>query len=324
MDPPATGRPVGGPPATDRLAADYYEPPRLPPEVSAYSSVPDTLAPGAPAKVGVLDLGYARVGTRTELVRRYQKTPLQIMRPLYIDPAMPDMAFTYVMATGGGIAQADRYRQDLRCGPGTEAHFTTQAATKVYRMEHDYAAQQIHLSAAEGAYVEYLPDPVIPFRGARFHQSAVLTADPGATVLYGETLTAGRLARGERHDYTVLTSDLEIRRPDGTLLAADTLRLRPAHPGGVTGPAVFAGHDHVASLFVVSARRPAIEVADTLHRALARQDVLHGASVLPHDCGAWVRILGSDQPRISDAVRAAWDAVRLLLTGHHAPDLRKP
>jgi urease accessory protein len=46
--------------------------------------------------------------------------------------------------------------------------------------------------------------------------------------------------------------------------------------------------------------------------------------VLPDDCGAWVRILGHEEPRVTEAVRAAWDAVRRLLTGHPAPDLRKP
>ncbi|NYV76346.1 urease accessory protein UreD [Streptomyces sp. UH6] len=308
----------------DRLAPEHYEPVRLPPETAAFASVPRTLEPGSPAKVGILDLGYARRGDRTELVARYQKSPLQIMRPLYVDPAMPGMAFTYVMATGGGIAQADRYRQDLRCGPGTQALFTTQAATKVYRMEDDYATQRVHLTAEEGAYVEYLPDPVIPFRGSRFHQGVELTVHEDATVVYAETFTAGRLARGERHEYTVLTNDLEIRRPDGKPLAVDTLRLRPGLPGGVTGPGVFAGHDHVATLYVISSLRPAAELADALHRSVESRAVLHGASVLPDDCGAWMRVLGQDQPRVAEAVRAGWDAVRRLLTGHPAPDLRKP
>lgn len=308
----------------NRLAPEHYEPVRLPPEVAAFSSVPETLGPGSPAKVGILDLEFALRGERTELIERYQKSPLEIMRPLYVDPALPGMALTYVMATGGGIAQADRYRQDLRCGPGTQTHFTTQAATKIYRMEHDYATQRIHLSACDGAYVEYLPDSLIPFQGSRFHQSVELTVAPGATAVYGETVAAGRIARGERHAYTVLTNDLEIRRPDGTPLCVDRLRLRPEGPGGVTGPGVFADHDHVASLFVVTARCPATEVADTLHQALAGRDLLHGASVLPGDCGAWVRILGNEQPRVTEAVRTAWDAVRLLLTGHSAPDLRKP
>ncbi|MGF0166158.1 urease accessory protein UreD [Streptomyces koyangensis] len=307
----------------DRLAPEHYEIACLPPEVAALASRPDTLGPGSPAKVGILDLEFALRGDRTELTGRYQKTPLQIMRPLYVDPEVPGMAFTYVMATGGGVAQADRYRQDLVCGPGTQALFTTQAATKVYRMEHDYATQRVHLTAGEGAYVEYVPDAVIPFAGSRFHQSSVVTADETATVVYAETVTAGRLARGERHEYTVFTSDLEIRRPDGTLLAVDTMRLRPEDIGGVTGPGVFAGYDHVASVYVISSRRPAREIADTLHGSLEDADVLHGASVLPDECGAWTRILGREQPSVTAAVHAAWDAVRRLLLGHPAPDLRK-
>jgi urease accessory protein len=37
-----------------------------------------------------------------------------------------------------------------------------------------------------------------------------------------------------------------------------------------------------------------------------------------------VRILGDGPPRVADAGRAAWDAVRRALTGNPAPDLRKP
>src|SRR6478609_7569165 len=102
--------PAPYPPRADRLTADHYNPVRVPPDVAALASVPDTLAPGSPAKVGILDLAFAVRGGRTELVERYQKTPLQIMRPLWIDPEQPGMSYVYLMATGGGIAQADRYR----------------------------------------------------------------------------------------------------------------------------------------------------------------------------------------------------------------------
>ncbi|WUT00647.1 urease accessory protein UreD [Streptomyces sp. NBC_00708] len=312
-------------PKAGRLDAEYYTAVRVPPDVAALASVPDTLAPGSPAKVGILDLDFAVRGGRTELVGRYQKTPLQIMKPLWIDPAQPGMAYVYLMATGGGIAQADRYRMDFRCGPDTQVHLTTQAATKIFRMEHDYASQRVHLTADEGSYVEYLPDPLIPFADARFYQSTEITVAPGATVLAGDTLTAGRLARGERHAYRTLATDLRISRPDGTLLAIDTLRLTPRQPGaGVLGPGVFAGHDHVASLFVVTDRVPAAALADTLHEELAGLGVLYGVSVLPRDCGAWVRLLDDSPVRVAAAHRAAWGAVRRLLTGHPPPDLRKP
>ncbi|MET8624039.1 urease accessory protein UreD [Kitasatospora sp. NPDC004669] len=305
-----------------RLDPRHYEPARVPYEVRRHAGTPDTLAVGRPGKVGLLELAFERIGGRTELTGHYQKSPLQIMRPLYFDPARPDLAVTLLMSTGGGILQADRLRTDIRCGADTAVHLTTQAATKVYRMEHDYATQLLNLSAGPGAYVEYLPEPVIPFVDSRFYQRTVLTVDTDATVVAGETLLAGRLARGERHAYQVFAADLEVRRPGGELVALDTVRLEPAD-GGVAGPAVLGGHDVMSSLYVLSPLAPAARIADVLHEALADRGLLYGVSVLPQDSGAWLRLLGSDTRACAAALRTAWDAVRRLLIGVPAPELRK-
>ncbi|WP_280696855.1 urease accessory protein UreD [Kitasatospora sp. GP82] len=288
----------------------------------------DTLAAGRPGKVGLLELRYARIGERTELVDRYQKSPLQIMRPLYIDPLRPDLPVTYLMSTGGGIVQADRNRIDIDCGPDTAVHLTTQAATKVHRMEFDHATQLVNLRAGPRSYVEYLPDPLIPYRDSRLYQRTQATVDPSATVLLGETISAGRLAMGERNAYRMLYSDLEIQRPDGELLAVDTVRLEPAsaEPGSthsVTGPAVLGGHDLVSTLFAVTPLAPAAQVADTLYEALRPTGLIFGVSTLPEDCGAWVRVMSDDSPALTRAMRTAWDALRRLLIGTPAPDLRK-
>ncbi|AQW53470.1 MULTISPECIES: urease accessory protein UreD [Streptomyces] len=309
--------------APARLHPAHYEPRRVPARMLDLAGTPDTLAAGRPGKVGLLELGYARVGDRSELVHRYQKSPLQIMRPLYVDPLRPDMPVTYLMSTGGGIVQADRNRVDVECGPGTAVHLTTQAATKLHRMEFDHATQVVHLTAAAHSYVEYLPDPLIPYRDARFYQQTRLTADPTATVVLGETIAAGRLARGERHAYRLLFSDLEIMRPDGEPVVVDTVRLDPREPGSVTGPAVFGGHDLMATLYAVTPLAPAARVADTLHEALLSTGLAFGVSVLPDDCGAWTRIMGSDPPAVTRALRTAWNALRALLIGVPAPDLRK-
>ncbi|MFI9359574.1 urease accessory protein UreD [Kitasatospora sp. NPDC053057] len=305
-----------------RLDPRHYEPARVPYQVRRYAGTPDTLAVGRPGKVGLLELAFERIGGRTELTGHYQKSPLQIMRPLYFDPARPDLAVTFLMSTGGGILQADRLRTDIRCGADTAVHLTTQAATKVYRMEHDYATQLVNLEAGPGAYVEYLPEPVIPFVDSRFYQRTVLTVDAGATVLVGETVLAGRLARGERNAYRVFASDLEVRRPGGELVALDTVRLEPSG-GGVAGPAVLGGHDVMSSLYVLSPLAPAARIADVLHEALAERGLLYGVSVLPQDSGAWLRLLDSDTRACAVALRAAWDAVRRLLIGVPAPELRK-
>lgn len=307
-----------------RLTPAHYQPPRVPPELLRHAGRPDTLAVGSPGKVGLLELGFEQLGGRTELVTHYQKSPLQLMRPLYIDPARPDLAVGYLMSTGGGIVQADRLRTDLHFGAGTAALVTTQAATRVHRMDTDYATQQVLITAADGSYVEYLPDAIVPYAGSRCYQRTVITLAESATVLAGETVAGGRLARGERNAYQVFASDLEWRRPDGRLLALDTVRLEPgAH--GVDGPAVLGGHDLMSTFYAVTPLAPAAEVADTLHAAVAaRADGLaFGVSVLPHEAGAWLRVLGDDSPAVTAAVRRAWDAVRRLLLGVPAPALRK-
>ena len=309
-------------PGPQRLTPAHYQPVRVPPEVLRHSGRPDTLDVGSPGKVGLLELGFEQLGGRTELVTHYQKSPLQIMRPLYFDPARPDLAITYLMSTGGGIVQADRLRTDIHCGAGSAVHLTTQAATRVHRMDTDYATQLVHLTAEADSYVEYLPEAVIPYRDSRFYQRTLITAAPSATVLAGETVAAGRLAHGERHAYQVFASDLEWRRPDGRLLALDTVRLEPG-ADGVTGPAVLAAHDLMSTFYAVTPLAPAAEVAHALRGALADSGLVHGVSVLPHDCGAWLRVLGSDSPAVTAAVRRAWDAVRRLLIGAPAPALRK-
>ncbi|MDX6740430.1 urease accessory protein UreD [Actinocorallia sp. A-T 12471] len=312
----------GGGAAADRLAPERFEPPWVPEAVRRHAGGPDMLPVGSPGKVGLLELAFERIGERTELTGHYQKAPLHITRPLYHDPARPDLPYVMLMMSGGGVLQGDRYRIDASCGAGASVHLTTQGATRLYRMEQDYATQRVDLTVGPGGYLEYLPDPTIPFGGSRYYQRIAVTADRDATVVLGETLLAGRLARGERHAYTAYCGDVEVRDPDGRLLFADPVRLVPAELP-VTGPAVMAGFGVVSSLYVVSGLRPAQEIADALHTALAATGLRAGAGVLPGDVGAWARVLGDRSPEVLAASTAMWDAVRRLLLGVPAPDPRK-
>lgn len=296
----------------------------VPEIVAGYAGTPETLPAGSPGKDGVLELGFVRIGGRTELSQHRQQPPLQIMRPLYVDPERPDLPVVYLMSTGGGLVQGDRMRLDIDCGPDTSVHLTTQASTKVQRMDTDYATQTVTLRAGAGAFVEYLPEPLIPFGGARLHQRTTVTVDPSATVILGETVLAGRLARDEKHEYDVFASDLEVVRPDGVLLAVDTIRLQPSD-GGVTGPAVFGDHDVMGTLYVLTPLAHARALADVLHDAIEGQTdgIEAGVSILPEDCGVWLRVLGTETEAVAAVVRQAWDAARRLLIGVPAPHIRR-
>lgn len=310
-------------PLPARSDPDWYTPADLPAEVRAYDTPLGPLSVGCAGKVGLLDLGLAAVGGATRVIRQFQQLPLYIFHPLYIDAGWPGMAFIYALQAGEGLVQGDRYRLDLDCAPNTAVHFTTQAATKIYRMEDNFASQIVNLTVGAGAFVEYLPDPVIPFRNSRFYQRVLITADPDASVIFGETLLPGRVARGEMHAYALYYTDIEARTPEGTLLFADRLKLAPSS-ASPRSPGRLGSCDVLAALYILTRQSPTGVLVDRLHHCLAtRPELLAGVSELPNGCGAAVRILGHTSAAVAAAMRAAWNEARLALVGLPAPDLRK-
>jgi urease accessory protein len=278
---------------------------------------------GAPGKVGVLELALARRNGTTSVEHQFQRAPLHVYRPIHLDANLPEMAFVFVQQFGDGFVDGDRCRIAIDCGPDAAVHVTTQAATNLYRAECNFATQLVDLRVGRGAVLEYLPDPVVPFRGSRFFQRTHVTADPDSTVILAEVLLPGRVARGEIHAYDLYWAETEARRPDGTLLFADLLRLSPTDGDGPQSLGLLGGSDVVATLYVVTAQKPAHELVELLRASLADNAVLAGVSELPNGCGASVRLLGRTSKTVRAALTSAWQAVRLALLGAPTPDLRK-
>ena len=301
----------------------WYTPSDLPEELIAFDgSLRGALEVGAAGKVGLLDLALSRHGGVTRLRRHYQRAPLHLYRPIYLDDGRPDMAFLFLQQSGDGLVQGDRYRVDIDCGPGSATHVTTQAATNVFGARQNFATQLVNLRVGAGAVLEYMPDPVVPFRGSRLFQRMCVTVDPEATVIFGETLLPGRVAHEEAHVYDLYWGETEARRPDETLLFADVLRFNPGggeSPIGLLGP-----YDVIAALYVVSRQTDPPDMVAVLRRALtACRDVLVGVSELPNGCGAVVKLLGPSSKTVQATLRTAWNAARLELLGTPAPNLRK-
>ena len=303
----------------------WYTPSVLPNEVIARDdSLNATLDVGAAGKVGLLDLALSRHGGVTRVRRHYQRAPLHLYRPIYLDPGRPDMAFLFLQQFGDGLVQGDRYRIDVDCGPGSATHVTTQAATNIFRARQNFATQLVNLRVADAAVVEYLPEPVVPFRGSRLFQRTCVIVDPGATVILGETLLPGRVAHDESHVYDAHWSEIEVRRPDDALLFADVLRINPGAGENPRCDGLLGPHDVIAALYVVSGQCDPAATVRLLRDALATSSgVLAGVSELPNAAGALVKLLGPDSKSVRAAVRSAWNAVRLELLGTPAPDLRK-
>ncbi len=160
------------------------------------------------ARHGEMRLGFERRGARTALVEQYSHAPLRVMRPIGHPSGA---ALVYVLSPTGGVLQGDRNDVSIRVGENAHAVFTTQAATKVYGMEREGAAQATRIHVGAGGLLEYRPDPLILYAASDYTQTVDVTLDEGARLVYSDVVVPGRLASGEQHAFRQFTSRLTVR-----------------------------------------------------------------------------------------------------------------
>ena len=188
-----------------------------------------------------LELGYARFGECTRPVQRRHKGPLRVQKHLYAEG--PEVCQHIIVHPPGGIAGGDRLDISAHVGPGAWAQLTSPGAAKWYRAV-DPAYQQLSLSVAPGATLEWLPQETIVFSAAQAELSTSIDLQGDARLFYWDMVALGRPASGERFDLGHFQSRLDIRR-DGQLLWHERQRIVGGDglldsPIGLGGDPVFA------------------------------------------------------------------------------------
>src|SRR5580700_7656340 len=98
---------------------------------------------------GVLSLRFERRGDRSVLADLYRQAPLLVQQALYWDEHLPGLPCVYVITTSGCVLQGDRLDVSVTVGPGAMAHVTTQSATKIHRMDTNFATASQRLALAD-------------------------------------------------------------------------------------------------------------------------------------------------------------------------------
>lgn len=310
-------RDFGGDPPNDRTTTAKTSP-EAAFDTYAAEDLPQAAA-GTIGKDGRVELTFAADSDgRTRLVRDFARIPFHLSGELTHDEQLPDAATVYIQTPTAGIAQGDRHAIDVTVEAGASAHVSGQSATKVLRMERNYGATRVGLHVAAGGYLEYLPEPTIYHRNARYRQDLHLELGSDAMALVGTVFVPGRLARDELFAFDHAYTRVRASGPDG-LLFADATDLRPADIEP-RRPGVLGGHRVLGTLYVVG--NPA--VSDALHERVAgSEDVRAGATALPNDAGALVRVLGDGTAAVRTTMRTAWDEARRELVDAAAPVRRK-
>ncbi len=161
------------------------------------------------------------------MVRQYQRAPLHILRPIHLVLARSDMGFVFHQQQGDGLVQGHRYRMDIDCVPAPPRTSRPRPPPRSSARD-NFATPLVNLHVGESAVLEYLPDPIVPFRTWRLFQRPCLTAAPDATVILVEILLPGRVAHDEAHAYDLCWMETEVRVPEGTLLSWHSAEVRRA------------------------------------------------------------------------------------------------
>jgi urease accessory protein len=290
-------------------------------ELAPFEEEPRQMRSGTPGKSGFLRLGFEQEGGHTVLSTLERRLPCMVQRALYCDEQMPDLACVFTITSTGCLVQADRIELEIAVGAGARAHVTTQAATKIHAMDANYAAQVQSIRLDDDAYLELLPDPIIPHRRARFVSDTHITVASTATLLWSEIIQPGRKHHhpDERFGATLLSMSTTAARPDGRRLFAEKLLIQPERYS-VRQTGVMDSFDVLANVILCTPKAHLDRIHERLPAGVSVADGLaFGASRLPNDAGLIYKVLGRNTADVKNKVRELWGVVRNEVVGADIP-----
>jgi len=250
---------------------------------------------GKTGKIGFLKLtlGFDSQRNKTIITEQRSCVPLYVQRALYYDESIPSMAHLFVLSPSGGVLQGDRYRTDIELKNGAMSHITTQGATRIYKMNSNYATQMINLNVGKDCYLEFLPEQLIPYKNSRYYQKATFKVDDSATLVYSETIVPGRVAMGELFDYDVCCLKTLCYDDKQEMKFHDNCILEPKKQT-MNSLGIFGNRTVLSMMYVVTKKECVEELYEIINQIFKDNDeIIGGASILPNNSGLSIRILSN-------------------------------
>lgn len=277
---------------------------------------------------GLLRLRFERGESagRTTLSSCEQRPPLQVVRSF---PSGENATLAHLHNLSGGVLGGDTLELSVEVCDSARAQLTSTGATRLYRCRHGApaAVQRQTFRVGRDALLEYLPDELIPFAGARYQQETIIELSEGAGLFWWETVAPGRAARGELFMYDSLRFRLDLTAR-GLPLACERVTLDPARRP-LQSPARLGPYLYFATFYLCRVGAPATRWLELeaelseLARSLSSQgSILWGVSALPAH-GLVVKALGMRGRDITRGLFDFWRASKSALYGEPAIPPRK-
>ena len=273
----------------------FCSPEDIPSQFASFDGKIPQMDVGKTGKIGFLKLtlGFDSQRNKTIITEQLSRVPLYVQKALYYDETIPSMAHVFVLSPSGGVLQGDRYRTDIELKNGAISHITTQGATRIYKMNSNYATQMINLNVGKNCYLEFLPEQLIPYKNSRYYQKATFKIDDSATLVYSETIVPGRVAMGELFDYDVCCLKTLCYDDRQEIKFHDNCILEPKKQT-MNSLGIFGNKTVHSMMYVVTKQECIEELYETINQLFKDNDeIIGGASILPNNSGLSVRVLSN-------------------------------
>ncbi len=174
-----------------------------------------------------LEARFQVAGGKTQMARCFASAPLKIAKTFALSEDAGDGIGVCVMDCSPGLLAGDFYRFGWHLEENSRVLVTTQGFTRVHPSRDNPCRLEQKIRLERGAVLEWFPEPLMLFEGANLRSECDVEMAAGATLLLGEIVCAGRVARGEAFAFHALQSRLRVRR-DGRLIFLNHSALRPA------------------------------------------------------------------------------------------------
>ena len=295
----------------------------LPSEFFPFRNETAGLSVGSPGKTAALDLRFERHGDKTHLVDHYDKMPSKVLRAIYYDSELPGLPYVLLLNPSGGILQGDRYSYTFQLGERAHAFLADTEATKIYKMNGNYASRFTEVSLGKGAVLEYISREVIPYARSRWYQCATFRVSEGSRFFFSEIICPGRIATNEFWDFDMFASKLIVesasdQKPllyDSLLFCSDDRQLRDI----IFGRWRFLLSTYWFSNNVNGEKEILRRMFDNSE---TRPAIFAGVTTMPYDNGLIVKALSLDLETLKALQLSLWRHFRKTEFGTDTPELR--
>ena len=269
------------------------------------------LGVGKSGKTGKLKivLDIESISGRTIIKEKESTFPLSVQKEMYYDQFQPKMTHVYIVSSSGGILQGDKYMIDIILEKNALAHITTQGATRVYGMNVSNAIQVVNVSLDDGAYLEFIPDQIIPYKNSRFYQEINFKVHDNATMIYSEIISPGRIGMGEIFDYEICYLRSIGKNHKDELRFTDYTKIEPKKMN-LQDFGVLEQKQITATVYILAKRNDVEKIIQTLENEIKNSsEIEFGWSTMTKENGILLRILGNTT---RDVIRLVYDITKIV------------